>query len=85
MCDKPPSMPEPFVTAEGVAAFLAITPRRVKDFARSGQFPAYPLGTGQRRVWRFRLSEVAIAMSKQSVRPPVEFNPMATQNRRKKS
>jgi hypothetical protein len=73
--------PEPFVGAETVAGFLAVTSRRVKDLARSGQIPAYPLGDGQRRVWRFRLSEIASVMSKQTVRQSVEFTTAGRRNR----
>ena len=55
--------PEPFVDAEKTAAFLSVRPRRVLELARAGTIPAYPLGDGQRRVWRFRLSEVASALA----------------------
>jgi len=55
--------PEPFVDAEKAAAFLSLRPRRVLELARAGAIPAYPLGDGQRRVWRFRLSEVACAVA----------------------
>jgi hypothetical protein len=51
--------PEPFVDAGRAAEFLAITPRRVKELARQSLLPAHPLGNGIRRVWRFRLSELA--------------------------
>jgi helix-turn-helix protein len=54
---------EPFVDAEKAAAFLPLRPRRVLELARAGAIPAYPLGDGQRRVWRFRLSEVACAVA----------------------
>lgn len=50
--------PEPFVDATCAAEFLGIKPRRVLEMARSGQIPAYPLGTGTRRTWRFRLTEI---------------------------
>ena len=56
-------LPEPFVDAEKAAAFLSLRPRRVLELARAGSIPAYPLGDGQRRVWRFRLSEVACAVA----------------------
>ena len=56
-------LPEPFVDAEKAAAFLSLRPRRVLELARAGFIPAYPLGDGQRRVWRFRLSEVASAIA----------------------
>jgi len=55
--------PEPFVDAEKAAAFLCLRPRRVLELARAGSIPAYPLGDGQRRIWRFRLTEVASAVA----------------------
>jgi hypothetical protein len=54
--------PESFVDAAQAAKFLSLKPRRLLHLARAGQLPAYPLGTGLRRVWRFRLSELAAAM-----------------------
>ena len=54
---------EPFVDAARAAGFLSLSPRRVLTLARTGAIPAYPLGNGQRRVWRFRLSELASAVS----------------------
>jgi hypothetical protein len=56
-------LPEPFVDAEKAAAFLSLRPRRVLELARAGSIPAYPLGNKERRVWRFRLSEVASAIA----------------------
>jgi|SRR6478752_2507553 len=55
--------PEPFVDAEKAATFLSLRPRRVLELARAGSIPAYPLGNKERRVWRFRLSEVASAVA----------------------
>jgi helix-turn-helix protein len=55
--------PEPFVDAEKAAAFLSLRPRRVLELARARTIPAYPLGDGQRRIWRFRLSEIASAVA----------------------
>jgi integrase len=46
-------LPEPFVDAVRAATFLSIKPRRLLQLARSGELPAYPIGTGQRRVWVF--------------------------------
>ena len=57
------ALPEPFVDAVRAADFLSLKPRRMLELARSGGLPAYPLGTGKRRVWRFRLSELATALS----------------------
>jgi len=56
-------LPEPFVDAEKAAAFLSLRPRRVLELARARTIPAYPLGDGQRRTWRFRLSEIASAVA----------------------
>ena len=54
--------PEPFVDAVRAGEFLSLRPRRVLELAREGVIPAYPLGDGVRRVWRFRLSELASAV-----------------------
>lgn len=57
---------EHFVDADEAAAFLSITRRRILDLARAGLLPAHPIGLGARRVWRFRLSELAAALLDQS-------------------
>ncbi len=63
-----PEAPERFVDADEAAKFLALTRRRVLDLARSGRLPGHPIGDGARRVWRFRLNEVAAAfVAKQPV------------------
>jgi hypothetical protein len=54
--------PEPFVDAEQAGNFLQLPRRRVLQLARQGKLPAYPIGKGVRRVWRFRLSDLAAAM-----------------------
>lgn len=56
---------EPFVDAVRAAEFVAVTPRFLLDLARKGELPAYPLGAGTRRVWRFKLSEIDAALSRQ--------------------
>jgi hypothetical protein len=61
---------EPFVDAVEAGEFLHLRPRRVLELARQGEIPAYPLGQGKRRVWRFRLSEVADAIRERSVDYP---------------
>jgi hypothetical protein len=67
--DKP--MPginlEPFVDAIEAGRFLGLRPRRVLELARRGALPAYPLGGGARRVWRFRLSELASALGSRAL------------------
>lgn len=55
--------PQSFVDTLQSAEFLGLTPRRVLDLARAGKLPFYPLGTVQRRMWRFRLSELVAALS----------------------
>jgi hypothetical protein len=50
---------EPFVDPTRAAEFLSIRPRRLLELARKNVLPGYPIGRGQRRVWRFRLSELA--------------------------
>ena len=55
--------PEPFVSAEEAAQFLSVKRRYLLELARRGIAGAYPLGTGnKRRVWVFRLSELAAAI-----------------------
>jgi hypothetical protein len=53
---------EPFVDADGAAKFLALNRRRILELARAGKLPGHPIGDGVRRVWRFRLSELAAAV-----------------------
>ena len=56
---------EPFVDAECAATFLAIGRRQLLAMARSGAIPAYPASLGcRRKQWRFRLSELAAAITK---------------------
>jgi len=58
---------EPFVDAMEAGKFLGLRPRHVLELARRGALPAYPLGDGERRVWRFRLSELASALCSRRV------------------
>lgn len=53
---------EPFVDANRAAEFLVITRRRVLEMARAGEIPAHAIGKGARKMWRFRLSELAAAV-----------------------
>jgi Helix-turn-helix domain len=55
--------PEAFIDADEAAIFLSLPRRRVLDLARAGKLPAHPIGDGARRVWRFRLSELAAAIT----------------------
>jgi hypothetical protein len=56
--------PEPFVSAEEAAHFLSIKRRYLLALARKGIAGAYALGTGVRKLWVFRLSELAAAIAK---------------------
>lgn len=57
-------MPEPFVTADDIAAYLKVTRRQALEMTRKGHIPAHPLGTGEhRRVWRYKISEVDDAIT----------------------
>jgi hypothetical protein len=59
----PDALPEPFVDAERASEFLGLRPRRILEMARAGDLPAYPIGRGIRRTWRFRISEICKAVA----------------------
>ena len=60
-----PSTPEPFVSAQEAAQFLSVKRRYLLELARRGIAGAYPIGTGsKRKVWVFRLSELAAAIER---------------------
>jgi hypothetical protein len=64
---------EHFVDATTAAAFLSVTRRQLLMMARSGAIPAYPASLGsQRKQWRFRLSELAAAITKGLKKPVSE-------------
>jgi integrase len=50
---------EPLADADAAAQFLQVSSRRILELARRGVLPGYPLGSGPRHLWRFRLSELA--------------------------
>lgn len=54
-----PEPQEPFVDAAKAAAFLSLQRKTLLELARKDRLPGYPIGAGQRRMWRFRLSELA--------------------------
>lgn len=49
---------EPYVSPEEAAEFLKSNRLKVIRMARSGSLPGHPLGSGKRRQWRFKLSEL---------------------------
>jgi hypothetical protein len=56
--------PEPFVSADEAAQFLAVKRRYLLVLARKGIAGAYPLGAGsKRKIWVFRLSELAASIA----------------------
>jgi len=73
-----PEGPERFVDADEAGKFLSLTRRRILELARARKLPGHPIGDGARRVWRFRLSELAAAVAKNvftSQNDPVIRNP----------
>ncbi|MGB9232854.1 MAG: helix-turn-helix domain-containing protein [Terriglobales bacterium] len=55
---------EPFVDADEAGKFLLLNRRRILELARAGKLPGHPIGDGTRRVWRFRLSELANTLAR---------------------
>lgn len=54
---------EPFVSADQAAKFLSVKRRYLLELARRGIARAYALGTGsKRKIWVFRLSELAASV-----------------------
>jgi hypothetical protein len=59
-----PDALEGFVDADEAGKFLSLNRRRILELARAGKLPGHPIGDGARRVWRFRLSEIANTLAK---------------------
>lgn len=60
-----PTTLEPFVSADQAAQFLCVKRRFLLELARRGIAGAYALGTGtKRKVWVFRLSELAASIER---------------------
>jgi len=49
---------EPYVSAEKAADYLELSPRTLNQKAREGEIPAYPYGDGDRKTWRYKISEL---------------------------
>ena len=58
-----PETLEGFVDADEAGKFLSLNRRRVLELARARKLPGHPIGDSARRVWRFRLSELAAAVA----------------------
>jgi hypothetical protein len=49
---------EPYLNAVHAAAHLSISPKKLLAMARAGLVPAYGIGQGKRKMWRFLLPEL---------------------------
>lgn len=49
---------EAYRSAEDLAPFLQVHPKTILRMAREGKIPAHPFGDGERKRWRFLISEV---------------------------
>ena len=68
---RAPVTPEPFVSADEAAQFLCIKRRYLLELARRGIAGAYALGTGsKRKIWVFRLSELAASIVRNETSVP---------------
>jgi hypothetical protein len=71
-----PVAPEPFVSADEAAQFLCVKRRYLLELARRGMTGAYALGTGgKRKIWVFRLSELADSVVRNETSIPKPPNP----------
>jgi hypothetical protein len=63
---------EPYVNAASAAEHLSISAKKLLTMARAGQVPAHGIGYGQRKMWRFLLSELDLWMQSEvtSGKPP---------------
>ena len=64
---------EPYASPEEAAEFLKTNRLKIIRMARSEALPAHPFGTGRRRQWRFKLSELDkhIQLGIHTADPPV--------------
>jgi predicted DNA-binding transcriptional regulator AlpA len=60
--------PEPFVDADQAASFLSISRKTLLAKARRRLLPGHPMGEGMRKMWRFRLSELAHWLEKEALK-----------------
>ncbi len=67
---------EPFVSADEAAQFLCVKRRHLLELARRGIAGAYALGTGsKRKIWVFRLSELAASVVRHEIPISTPPNP----------
>jgi hypothetical protein len=73
--------PEPFVSADEAAQFLCVKRRYLLELARRGIAGAYALGTGsKRKIWVFRLSELAVSVVGNETSIPKPAKPCAIES-----
>ena len=66
---------ERFVDAEALAEHLSVTRRQVLEMTRRGIIPGHPLGIGtNRKVWRYKISEVESAIASGIRKPASNSN-----------
>ena len=71
-----PVIPEPFASADEAAQFLCVKRRYLLELARRGIAGAYALGTGgKRKIWVFRLSELAVSVVRNETSIPKPAKP----------
>ena len=67
--------PEHFVDANALAEHLSVTRRQVLEMTRRGIIPGHPLGIGtNRKVWRYKISEVESAIASSTRKPTSDPN-----------
>jgi excisionase family DNA binding protein len=52
------ALAEPYLDARQAAEYLGISPKKLLQMARAHKVPAYGLGNGLRKMWRFKRSEL---------------------------
>jgi hypothetical protein len=68
--------PEPFVSADEAAQFLCVKRCYLLELSRRGIAGAYALGTGgKRKIWVFRLSELAVSVIRNETSIPKPAKP----------
>jgi integrase len=67
----PPRAPvqEPFVDAECAASFLCMRRKTLLELARRGKLPGHPVGSGQRRMWKFRIRARSLDVGSSKLNP----------------
>lgn len=61
--------PECYIDAKRTAEFLVLTKRKVLTLVRLGKLPGHPVDPdAQRKIWRFKLSELDAYMQAQAAR-----------------